>query len=58
MVRYWRHAKNGDDEITILDIDKVHWHGPALVVALGKPIAADGPDAPATMLLGSRMAAP
>ena len=41
-----RAEKNDDDEISVLD--KVHWHGPALVVALEKPITADGPDAPAT----------
>ena len=57
-IYYWPHEKNDDGDITILD--KVHWHGPALVVALEKSITADGPDAPATIarLLGSRMAAP
>ena len=45
-IYYWRREKNDDDEISVLD--KVHWHGPALVVALEKPITADGPDAPAT----------
>ena len=43
---YWRHEKKSDDELSVFD--KVHWHGPALVVALEKPITADGPDAPAT----------